>query len=347
MGSKLPADSRPTPDVAVRLALVHEFRHRSRILISTEAGAKGLNLQFCDTVINYDLPWNPQRIEQRIGRCHRYAQQRDVTVINFIARDNEAQRLTFEILSQKLDLFGTVLGATDEVLHRPGSIAPEALASALGPDFETQLRRIYDRARTIEEVERELAALRDALGSKRQEFETAQRRTADVIQRRFDATVRQVFRRIQEELPRELAEFDRHVERGRRRLPRGGRGPLPDRPPRRRRRADRGAVARCCPRPLRGGHRLPIGGAPAGSPLPPLHLGHPLVQAAIEDIRAGHPRAPLLPAHRGPIAGDRRPCAAGAVGSGWSASSPGASRRSSSWSRWRSWRARPARWRPS
>ena len=75
-------------DIATRLALVHEFRTRSRVFISTEAGAKGLNLQFCDTVVNYDLPWNPQRIEQRIGRCHRYGQQRDVTVINFLAKDN-------------------------------------------------------------------------------------------------------------------------------------------------------------------------------------------------------------------------------------------------------------------
>jgi hypothetical protein len=54
-------------EVAVRLALVHEFRTRSKVLVCTEAGAKGLNLQFCETVINYDLPWNPQRIEQRIG----------------------------------------------------------------------------------------------------------------------------------------------------------------------------------------------------------------------------------------------------------------------------------------
>ena len=71
-----PADTR----AATGLALVHEFRTRSKVFISTEAGAKGLNLQFCDTVVNYDLPWNPQRIEQRIGRCHRYGQKRDVTV---------------------------------------------------------------------------------------------------------------------------------------------------------------------------------------------------------------------------------------------------------------------------
>ena len=149
-------------DIAMRLALVHEFRTRSRVFISTEAGAKGLNLQFCDTVVNYDLPWNPQRIEQRIGRCHRYGQQRDVTVINFLAKDNVAQALTFEILSQKLELFGTVLDASDQVLHRPaGRLAGEVLVSVLGGEFEAELRRIYDRARTLDEVTAELRALRD------------------------------------------------------------------------------------------------------------------------------------------------------------------------------------------
>src|SRR5439155_11855386 len=97
-GVRLAPGSRPSRDVAVRLALVHEFRTRSKVLVCTEAGAKGLNLQFCETIINYDLPWNPQRIEQLIVRCHRYSQQRDVTVVNFIARNNEAHRLTFEIL---------------------------------------------------------------------------------------------------------------------------------------------------------------------------------------------------------------------------------------------------------
>ena len=101
----------------MRLALVHEFRTRSKVLVCTEAGAKGLNLQFCETVINYDLPWNPQRIEQRIGRCHRYGQEHDVTVVNFISTDNDADRLTFEILARKLDLFGRVLYSSDHVLH--------------------------------------------------------------------------------------------------------------------------------------------------------------------------------------------------------------------------------------
>ena len=285
VGRKLPPPSRPSPDVAIRLALVHEFQVRSRILISTEAGAKGLNLQFCDTVVNYDLPWNPQRIEQRIGRCHRYGQHRDVTVINFLAEDNEAQQLTFEILSQKLDLFGLVLGATDEVLHRPGPIAAESLASAMGNDFETQLRRIYERARTLDEVARELRELRDSLTTKRRDFEAAQQRTEEVIQRRFDSTVRQAFRRIQEELPRELAEFDEHVKRVvldyleashilYRSDARGESTEITV------------AGSPHLPESLRDGTACLVGNAVAGSPLASLHLGHPLVQAALESVRA-------------------------------------------------------------
>ncbi|HEV8166100.1 MAG TPA: helicase-related protein, partial [Actinomycetota bacterium] len=292
VGGKLPPDSRPSPDVAVRLALVHEFRERARVLISTEAGAKGLNLQFCETVVNYDLPWNPQRIEQRIGRCHRYGQHRDVTVINFIARDNEAQRLTFDILSQKLELFGAVLGATDEVLHRPGEIPSQALASALGADFEAQLSRIYDRARTVTEVEQELRALRDALGGKRQEFESAQRRTSQVIQRRFDETVQQAFRRIQEELPRELAAFDREVEQVVVGFLEAAQVPY------RISRRDGGAeltvgASPRLPPSLREGTACVIGNTPAGEGLPGLHLGHPLLAAALDEVRAAAAARPF------------------------------------------------------
>ena len=66
------------------------FKGDAEIMIATEAGAEGVNLQFCSLVINYDLPWNPQRIEQRIGRCHRYGQKHDVVVINFVNHQNEA-----------------------------------------------------------------------------------------------------------------------------------------------------------------------------------------------------------------------------------------------------------------
>jgi Helicase conserved C-terminal domain/SNF2-related domain len=208
VGRHLPRGSRPTREVAVRLALVHEFRTRSKVMVCTEAGAKGLNLQFCETVINYDLPWNPQRIEQRIGRCRRYGQNRDVTVVNFIGRDNEAQHLTFEILSQKLDLFGKVLDASDTVLHEPRTDSPELIASAVSLEFENDLRSIYSRARTAEEVSRELAALRDRIEARREAYEREYRRTSQIIESRFDQDVRRVFRRLRDELPAGLVQLD-------------------------------------------------------------------------------------------------------------------------------------------
>ncbi|HEY2737012.1 MAG TPA: SNF2-related protein, partial [Thermoanaerobaculia bacterium] len=210
-GVHLAPGSRPSRDVAVRLALVHEFRTRSKVLVCTEAGAKGLNLQFCETVINYDLPWNPQRIEQRIGRCHRYSQQRDVTVINFINRDNDANRLTFEILSQKLDLFGKVLDASDTVLHEPRTDAPEIAVSAVSVELESDLRSIYSRSRTVDEITREIAALRDKIAERRDAYEKEYERTSQVIESRFDDDVRKVFRDLRDELPDALAQLDEEL----------------------------------------------------------------------------------------------------------------------------------------
>jgi SNF2 family DNA or RNA helicase len=100
----------------MRSALVDYFREQGRIVIATEAGAEGINLQFCSLVVNYDLPWNPQRIEQRIGRCHRYGQKHDVVVVNFLNQKNEADQRVFQLLSEKFSLFEGVFGASDEVL---------------------------------------------------------------------------------------------------------------------------------------------------------------------------------------------------------------------------------------
>ncbi len=276
--------TRPTRDVAVRLALVHEFKTRSKVFISTEAGAKGLNLQFADTLINYDLPWNPQRIEQRTGRIHRYGQTRDVSIINFAARGNEAQQLTLDILTQKLDLFGTVLGASDEVLHEPSTDAPEALVGVIGPDFEARLRRIYARARSPAEIETELRALRASVDEDRARFEATHARTARLIESRFDEQVKMVFRRIQDSLPRELAAFDRDLEQVV-----GGyldaldapytRHPVPN--------GVRLTVEPCerLPGDLQGGFSAHLGDAREHEDGELLHLGHPLVRAAVEEAR--------------------------------------------------------------
>ena len=201
----------PSLDMAMRLALVHEFKTRSSVFISTEAGAKGLNLQFCDALVNYDLPWNPQRIEQRIGRCHRYGQKNEVTVINFLAKDNEAQQLTFEILSQKLDLFGTVLDASDKVLHQGEASSGGVLASALGAELEAELRRIYDRSRTLEEVTAALRTLREHVGEERRRFEDTHARTALLIEEHLDDDVKRVLRLRRDELPSALANLDRET----------------------------------------------------------------------------------------------------------------------------------------
>jgi hypothetical protein len=273
---------KPSAEMAMRLALVHEFKARSRVFISTEAGAKGLNLQFCDAVVNYDLPWNPQRIEQRIGRCHRYGQKNDVTVINFLAKDNEAQQLTFEILSQKLELFGTVLDASDKVLHHGDASAGGILASALGGEFEAELRRIYERSRTIDEVTAELRSLRERVAEERRRFEDTHARTAKLIEEHLDEDVKRVLRTRKEDLPSALAELDRDLWTAVRGYleARSIQYDLAKTPT--------GEVlhvraAAALPDALRDGVTAAVGG---NSEHASLHLRHPLVVAAIADARA-------------------------------------------------------------
>jgi len=287
----LPPGNRPSREVALRLALVHEFSVRSKVFIATEAGAKGLNLQFCDTLINYDLPWNPQRIEQRIGRIHRYGQRRGVTVMSFLARENEAQRLTFEILSQKLDLFGKVLDNSDAILHVPATDSPQSLISGIGVDFEAQLRRIYDQARSVDDVTHELQGLRDKVEAKREEFNAEQSRAAELVEERLDDTLRAVFRKYEHELPGELAGLDADVEQmvaaylGAIGVP-FQRSESPGRV------VMHIPAAEQLPGDYREGGDVVIGDARDLREGDVLHSAHPLVQAAIEEARqaCGRPR---------------------------------------------------------
>ncbi|PIP17439.1 MAG: hypothetical protein COX43_04315 [Parcubacteria group bacterium CG23_combo_of_CG06-09_8_20_14_all_35_9] len=117
----------------VRQALIHDFKKNSQVFLTTEAGGEGLNLQFCNIVINYDLPWNPQRVEQRIGRCHRYGQKYQVVVANFLNTKNYADKRVLELLDQKLNLFNGLFGSSDEILGALGS----------GLDFEKKILEIY------------------------------------------------------------------------------------------------------------------------------------------------------------------------------------------------------------
>jgi hypothetical protein len=144
-----------SPSADMRAALVEHFRDQAAILIATEAAAEGINLQFCNLVVNYDLPWNPQRIEQRIGRCHRYGQKFDVVVVNFLNKTNAADQRVYELLDQKFRLFSGVFGASDEVL---GAIES-------GVDFEKRIAAIYHKCRTPEQIQFEFDRLQRELES--------------------------------------------------------------------------------------------------------------------------------------------------------------------------------------
>jgi ERCC4-related helicase len=162
----------------MRSALVDYFREEGRIMIATEAGAEGINLQFCALVVNYDLPWNPQRIEQRIGRCHRYGQKHDVVVVNFLNRKNASDQRVFQLLSEKFKLFEGVFGASDEVL---GAIES-------GVDFEKRIAGIYQRCRQPEEIKSAFDQLQLELSL---EISDSMIRTRQQLLENFDDEVRE------------------------------------------------------------------------------------------------------------------------------------------------------------
>lgn len=165
----------------MRSALVDYFRDKGRIMIATEAGAEGINLQFCSLVVNYDLPWNPQRIEQRIGRCHRYGQKHDVVVVNFLNRNNAADVRVLTLLSEKFQLFEGVFGASDEVL---GAIES-------GVDFEKRIADIYQRCRKPEDIQSAFNQLQMELSLEINEAMTTTRRK---LLENFDDEVREKLR---------------------------------------------------------------------------------------------------------------------------------------------------------
>ncbi len=160
----------------MRAALVDHFKTKASIMIATEAAAEGINLQFCSMVVNYDLPWNPQRIEQRIGRCHRYGQKHDVVVVNFLNRNNAADQRVYELLSEKFQLFSGLFGASDEVL---GAIES-------GVEFEKRIVAIYQNCRTEDEIEAEFRALREEMDAT---ITTTMEDTRRKLLENFDAEV--------------------------------------------------------------------------------------------------------------------------------------------------------------
>ena len=182
----------------MRSALVDYFREEGRIMIATEAGAEGINLQFCSLVINYDLPWNPQRIEQRIGRCHRYGQKHDVVVVNFLNKKNAADQRVYELLAEKFHLFEGVFGASDEVLGAIGS----------GVDFEKRIATIYQQCRQPEQIKKAFDDLQLELSFEINEAMTSTRKK---LLEHFDDEVREKLKIRDKDSKAILGQFERQL----------------------------------------------------------------------------------------------------------------------------------------
>jgi len=183
-------------NIAIRRSLVYDFETNSQIFLTTEAGAEGLNLQFANIVVNYDLPWNPQRIEQRIGRCHRYGQKYETIVVNMLNTKNYADKRVLELLKEKLNLFDGIFGSSDEILGALGN----------GVDFEKQILEIYQSCKTPEEIDAAFQKLQKELKEIRsQERQSIRSKIIDYL----DAPLLKLFRKTEEEINEVLSDYDK------------------------------------------------------------------------------------------------------------------------------------------
>lgn len=130
------------------------FRNRAQVLVATEAGGEGINLQFCHHVINFDLPWNPMRVEQRIGRVHRLGQSRDVHIFNLCTLGTIEEHI-LHLLHEKINLFESVIGELDDIVHEleqvqswDRQVAQMVLESANDQELRERLDRLGDSMQT-------------------------------------------------------------------------------------------------------------------------------------------------------------------------------------------------------
>jgi SNF2 family DNA or RNA helicase len=149
---------------------IRTFRRRTQFLVSTEAGGEGRNLHFSRTVINYDLPWNPMKVEQRIGRVHRLGQTGDIQIYNFSA-ENTVEAHVLEILHRKIDMFELVIGEMDMVL---GDFAEKKT-------FESAVFHIWAAARNRRELERRFEDLGEQLALNRRRYEAVKRLDEEIF----------------------------------------------------------------------------------------------------------------------------------------------------------------------
>lgn len=123
------------------------FRSRAQVMIATEAGGEGINLQFCNHIINFDLPWNPMRVEQRIGRVHRLGQKNDVYIYNLSTRSTIEEHI-LRLLHEKINMFEKVIGQLDVILEtfeKQQSFEKSLYKIILESEDDQQLRQSFDQ----------------------------------------------------------------------------------------------------------------------------------------------------------------------------------------------------------
>jgi ERCC4-related helicase len=183
-----------------RASLVEYFRDHADIMIATESASEWVNLQFCSLLINYDLPWNPQRIEQRIWRCHRYGQKCDVTIVNFLNANNHADMRVLELLEQKLELFDWVFWFSDEVLWY---IADDI-------DFEQSFLKIYQQCRTVEEIDNEFKIIQEKCEAIIKKWKEEAK---NLVIQNFDEEVQRRLKNLEKEWVSSLKIYERYFWR--------------------------------------------------------------------------------------------------------------------------------------
>ncbi|MBI3939269.1 MAG: DEAD/DEAH box helicase [Acidobacteria bacterium] len=160
----------PKKDEAINL-----FREQHDVLLTTESGGEGRNIQFCNTLINFDLPWNPQVIEQRIGRIHRIGQAREVFVFNLVSR-NTVEEEMLRILEEKIHMFQLVVGEVQSIL---GNIEEEQ-------DFSSQVFSAWIE-NSGEQRRAAFDALGDRLSNARERYEAAKALDEEIFGKEFGA----------------------------------------------------------------------------------------------------------------------------------------------------------------
>jgi len=164
-----------------------EFAADSQILLATDAAGEGINLQFCNLLINWDIPWNPNRLEQRMGRIHRYGQQEEVYVFNLVAQNTREGKVMQRLL-QKLDVIRDQIGndrVYDVISDVFEGVNLEDILKSTFDDEITEFNKSIDRDLTVDNVKAKIIAQRESLACRKIDFEKAKELMDDSLEKRL------------------------------------------------------------------------------------------------------------------------------------------------------------------